>query len=91
MNKNDLAELIAVKARLTKKDALLVVDNVFDTILEALLKGEEVMISRFGTFKVKTNASRIGTNPLTSEKIEIPSKKTLAIKVSNNVKELLNK
>ncbi len=91
MNKIELAEKVAVTSRLTKKDALKTVEDVFMIILDTLEHGEEVKISQFGTFKVKNRKERTGINPITKEQITIISKKSLSFHPSLNVKERLNK
>lgn len=91
MNKVELAEKVAYEARLTKKDAIKVVDNVFECIVNSLENGEEVKISKFGTFKVKRRKARTGINPITKETIGIESQNALVFQASSNVKEILNK
>ncbi len=54
-----------------KKQALQVVEAVFNTITQTLTRGEEVSIPGFGTFKVVKRAARMGVNPKTGEKIQI--------------------
>lgn len=91
MNKVELAEKVAYEARLTKKDAIKVVDSVFECIVNSLENGEEVKISKFGTFKVKRRKARTGINPITKETIGIESQNALVFQASSNVKEILNK
>lgn len=55
----------------TKKQALEAVDALFDTIVKALSKGDEVGITGFGVFKAVKRAARMGVNPKTGEKIQI--------------------
>ena len=52
MNKKELVEIVSVKHDLTKKEADILVDTVFDTMIETMMNGEKVLISGFGTFKV---------------------------------------
>ena len=73
MNKVELADLVAERARLTKKDATIAVDALFDGIVEALAKGEEVRVAGFGTIEVKERKPRQGVNPSTGEKMTIPA------------------
>ena len=54
-----------------KKQALAAVDGIFDSIVKALSKGEEVSIPGFGVFRVSKRAAREGINPRTGEKIQI--------------------
>lgn len=58
MTKNDLIELVARKAHLTKKAATEAVDTFLGEIQRALIKGEKVIISGFGTFKVDQRSKK---------------------------------
>ena len=90
MNKAELIALAAEKADVSKSDAEKVVDSLLALIENALVKGEEVKISGFGIFEKKDRASRIGTNPASGEKIEIPASATVSFKPSKGLKEKLN-
>ena len=58
MNKNELVSAVAKQAELSKKDAGLAVEAVFDTIAKALEKGDKVQLIGFGTFDVSERAAR---------------------------------
>ncbi len=74
MKKDDLVEALAKDANLpTKKQAQEIVDWFFETITKALSRGEEVAITGFGSFKTVKRAARMGINPKTGEKIQIPA------------------
>jgi len=90
MNKDNIIAAVAVKARLTKKDASTAVDAVFETILEALAKGEEVKVAGFGSFDVRVHKSRVGVNPITKESIQIPEMKAIAFHAGKGAKERVN-
>lgn len=76
MKKDDLVEALHKGANLpTKKQAQEIVEWFFDTITNALKKGDEVGITGFGTFKVVKRAARMGVNPKTGEKISIAAAK----------------
>jgi DNA-binding protein HU-beta len=87
MTKEHLVEAVREKLQGSKRQAQEVVDLVFDKITEALAKGEEVLISGFGSFKVKERAGRSGVNPRTGEKISIPSMKVPKFKPGKGLKE----
>jgi DNA-binding protein HU-beta len=89
MNKENLVEKIAEKFSFTKKQALEVVNFVFDQIVENLKKGEDVSISGFGTFKVKVRKARTAINPRTGEKVEVPAKKVAKFTPSKNLKDAI--
>lgn len=76
MTKNELIEKVAKKSHLTKKAARDAVDSTFDLIQEALIRGEKVIVSGFGTFLIRSRVARRGRNPQTGETIQIPQKKT---------------
>jgi len=72
MKKTDFIEVVMNAGGIeVKKQAAAVVDAIFDTIVKAMSKGEEVAIAGFGTFKVSKRAAREGINPRTGEKIHI--------------------
>lgn len=74
MKKDDLVEGLYKDANLsTKKQAGEIVDWFFSTITKALAKGEDVAITGFGTFKTVKRAARMGINPKTGERIQIPA------------------
>lgn len=76
MNKASLADAVSEKTGMTKKAAEDAVDTVFEAIMTSLSKGEEVLISGFGTFFVKQRSARLGVNPRTGQKIQIAATQT---------------
>jgi DNA-binding protein HU-beta len=73
MNKAALIEAVASKTRLTKKQAEEVLESMLEHITESLKKGEEVVLTGFGTFSAKLRHARKGVNPQKpNEKIDIP-------------------
>lgn len=84
---NDVYERVGV----SKKEAAQYVEAVIDTVKETLAKGEEVKISGFGKFEVHQKGSRIGRNPRTRVEIIIPERKVPRFKVSQVLKDELNK
>ncbi|MCA9787675.1 MAG: integration host factor subunit beta, partial [Candidatus Cloacimonetes bacterium] len=65
MNKSELVEKLAERAKITKKRAEQVVNLVFDQMTEALKRGERIEIRGFGSFRVKERVERVGRNPKT--------------------------
>lgn len=76
MTKNELVEKVAKKSFLTKRAASDAVNSTFDLVRDALVRGEKVVISGFGTFLIRSRAARRGRNPQTGQVIQLPSKKT---------------
>ena len=89
MNKAELIKAVADKAEVSTRDAEAVLDGVIELITAALIKGEGVKLSGFGSFEKKERASRTGTNPATGEKISIPASKSAVFKPSKTLKEKL--
>ncbi len=71
----------------TKKQAEMAVDAVFDTILKAMVKGDDVNVAGFGVFKVSKRAARMGINPKTGEKIHIAAKTAPKFRAAKALKE----
>lgn len=88
MTKQDLINLAAQKAGITKKAATEVIEAVLGAITTSLKKGENVTVTGFGTFRVSKRASRTGVNPRNpSEKIKIPAMKLPAFKAGKSLKD----
>ena len=73
MNKTELVAIAAEYAGMTKKDTERILNAAIDAITAALVKGEKVQLSGFGTFETKDREARVGRNPHTREAIEIPA------------------
>ena len=89
-NKNDLIGVVADKAGLTKADAALAVDAVFDAVTASLKKGEEVRLVGFGTFAVSKRKASIGRNPATGAEIKIPASNQAKFKPVKGLKDAIN-
>lgn len=87
MNKSDLIEALAQRKNITQKDADLIVNLIFDGMLDALQKGERIEIRGFGSLIVKHYSSYVGRNPKTGEKVQVPEKKLPFFKVGKELKE----
>ena len=90
MNRKELISAIAERAGLTKKDAEKALSALTDTITEELKNGNKISLVGFGTFEVKERAARIGHNPSTGEKLEIPSAKVPSFKPGKSLKDAVN-
>lgn len=87
MNKNDLSKLVAERLGSTDKHAAEVVDLVLSLIEEALVGGDKVALSGFGTFQVRERAPREGRNPQTGETMHIPGRKAPAFTAGKRLKK----
>ena len=85
--KKDLADKVAEKLGISKKDAAEAVTVVFDEITDTLTSNGEVSISGFGMFTVSERPARSGINPFNKEPIEIAASKSPKFKASKTLKE----
>lgn len=90
MTKADIVERIHEDIGLSKKDASIIVETVFETIKETLEKGEKVKISGFGNFVVRDKKERRGRNPQTGDALTISARKVLTFKASQVLKKAIN-
>ncbi len=90
MNRKELINIVADKKDMTKRDAKQLVDCVFETMSEALVDGENVLISGFSTFQYKEKPARKGVSPQTGEYIIIPATRTVSFKLSHKIKDVMN-
>ena len=88
MTKSVLIEKVSEKVgSLTRKQTEIVVDTVFDSIKDALIRGEKIEIRGFGNFKPKNRKPRKARNPKTGEKVDVPQKRVLHFKVGKALRE----
>ena len=91
MNKTELIAIAAENAGLTKKDTERVLNAAIDAITLALVRGEKVQLSGFGTFETKQRQGRVGRNISTRESVKIPAKTVATFKPSQYLKEKVDK
>ena len=88
MTKTEMVDAVAKGTGLTKKSAAAVLEAVTDIITKDLKKGNNVVITGFGTFRVSKRVARTGVNPRNpSEKIKIPAMKVPTFKAGKALKE----
>jgi integration host factor subunit beta len=90
MNKSQLIETLAQQETLTMKTAEMVVNAIFDNMVEALMLNERIELRGFGSFKVKYYEGYQGRNPKTGKVIEIKGKKLPFFKVGKELWERVN-
>ena len=84
--RNDIIEAISQNVGLSLSDSSLIVEEIFEFILNELEKGEDVKISSFGTFSVRHKKSRIGRNPKTGVEVPITERNVVSFSSSNVLK-----
>lgn len=90
MSKQQLVEMIAEKAGLTKADASRALDATMESITEALKKGEKVSLVGFGTFATSKREAREGRNPRTGETVKIAARTAVTFKAGSKLKDAVN-
>lgn len=80
MNKSELIKAMAAESGLSQVDAKKALDAFIASVTKAVKAGERVSLVGFGAFVVSERDARIGINPATKEKIEIPAKKVVKFK-----------
>ena len=91
MIKADLINKISKEMSISRQEAEIGVNLFFQTMKDALLRGEEIELRGFGSFRFRHRGSRSGRNPRTGEKVNVPPKKVLYFKPSKLLKEMINR
>jgi DNA-binding protein HU-beta len=89
INKDALVSAISAKTEQSKKDVELVVDTLIEEITRGIQTGNKVTLTGFGTFKASVRAARMGINPQTKAKIEIPAMKVPKFTAGKTLKEAI--
>lgn len=91
MTKSELIEAVAGQTpQVSKRDAALVVDKIFESMAEALRRGERIEIRGFGSFQVKIHPAHDGRNPVTGETMPIPARRRPLFKAGKELRERVN-
>ena len=86
----DLAEAVYQKVGLSRAESSELVEQFIANIGDALVEGQSVKLSSFGTISVRSKSERIGRNPKTGEEVPISPRKVLVFKPSNVLKDKIN-
>ena len=90
MTKADLIDEVSRLAELTRKDSEVIVETIFDSIVRSLRTGDKIEIRGFGSFRTRQRKPRVGRNPKTGDRVEVPAKKIPFFKPSKELKDLVN-
>src|SRR4026207_1135478 len=90
MTKADLVEEVAKVTELTRKDSEVIVDTLFESVIKALRVGDKLEVRGFGSFRVRQRNARVGRNPKTGEKVDVPAKRVPYFKPSKELKDLIH-
>src|SRR4051812_16787122 len=91
MTKADLIEEVSRVVEMTRKDSEVIVETIFESIVKALRAADKIEIRGFGSFRTRQRKPRVGRNPKTGARVEVPSKKVPYFKPSKELKDLINK
>ncbi|MCW5976521.1 MAG: integration host factor subunit beta [Bryobacteraceae bacterium] len=90
MTKAELIEEVSRVVEMTRKDSEVIVEAIFDSIVRALHTGDKIEIRGFGSFRTRDRQGRVGRNPKTGERVEVPAKRIPYFKPSKELKDLVN-
>src|SRR3974377_2422608 len=90
MTKADLIDEVSRVAELTHKDSEIIVESIFDSVVRSLRAGDKIEIRGFGSFRTRQRKARVGRNPKTGDRVEVPPKKIPYFKPSKELKDLVN-
>src|SRR4051794_36425169 len=90
MTKADLIDEVCGLVELTRKDSEVVVETIFDSIVRSLRAGDKIEIRGFGIFRPRQRKPRVGRNPKTGDRVDVPAKKIPFFKPSKGLKDLVN-
>ena len=90
VTKADLIEEVIRVTELPRKESETVVETVFESIIEALQKNDKIEIRGFGSFRTRERRGRIGRNPKTGAKVDVPAKRIPFFKPSKELKDFVN-
>jgi len=90
MTKADLVEEVTKLGDLTRRDSEVIVETIFDSVIGALRSGDKIEIRGFGSFRIRQRKPRIGRNPKTGTRVEVPAKKVPYFKPSKELRDLVN-
>ena len=90
LTKADLVEEVVKNTELPRKESEIIVETIFEGIIGALQNGDKIEIRGFGSFRTRQRRGRIGRNPKTGAKVEVPPKRIPFFKPSKELKDFVN-
>ena len=87
MNNKEFISELSQRLGYTNKDAAKYVSSVLSIMTQELQDGNTIALQGFGTFEVKKKLERVSVNPVTQQRMLIPTKLVLSFKPSNILKE----
>jgi integration host factor subunit beta len=90
MTKAELIEDVSQTVEMSRKDSEIIVETIFESIVKSLRAGDKIEIRGYGSFRTRQRKSRIGRNPKTGSRVDVPAKKIPYFKPSKELKDLVN-
>ena len=90
MTKNELIEIMAKAADISKNVAARALDAFMDSVTKSLQEGKDIVLVGFGTFRTSQRAARTGRNPQTGKPMHIPATTVARFSAGKKLKEALN-
>lgn len=87
----DLSEAVFREVGLSRNESAQLVESVIRHMSDALVRSEQVKISSFGTFSVRSKSARLGRNPKTGEEVPISPRRVLSFRPSHIMKERVSR
>ncbi|MBM2320727.1 MULTISPECIES: integration host factor subunit alpha [Marivita] len=87
LTRMDLSEAVFREVGLSRNESADLVETVLNHMSDALVEGEQVKISSFGTFSIRDKAARVGRNPKTGEEVPINPRRVLTFRPSHLMKD----
>lgn len=87
LTRMDLSEAVFRAVGLSRNESAQLVERVLDLMSDALVEGEQVKISSFGTFSVRAKTARVGRNPKTGEEVPISPRRVMTFRPSHLMKD----
>ena len=91
MTKADLVDKVTSLGDLTRKDGEVIVDTLFESVIGALKAGDKIEIRGFGSFRTRQRKSRVGRNPKTGDRVDVPAKRVPFFKPSKELRDTVNR
>jgi integration host factor subunit beta len=90
MTKADLIEEVSRVVEMTRKESEVIVETIFDSIVKSLRGGDKIEIRGFGSFRTRQRQARVGRNPKSGDRVDVPAKRIPFFKPSKELRDLVN-
>lgn len=90
MTKTELIEEVSHAVEMTRRDSEVIVEAILASVVRALRDGDRIEIRGFGSFRTRQRQPRVGRNPKTGARVEVPAKRVPSFKPSRELKDLVN-